>query len=267
MMKRKRLELETAPKPPDNQYTSNSYLSGVTQRNNSVKEWGKQGVAKVAQQARQAERNVKANNQIKTKVPYKENRISISPLKRNLLYRVKDRIRKEIVTNPATMAIDDAIRNLTIRQLDKRLGINTLGNTTYTENDFPERKLNVLDSIATSVVGDRKLGIGDTLIHNFAGEDYDDTYLSGTKNSSFIDKLFDSRVSLGKSIGGGQMKIYNNGYEVTDIYDFDPNVKPKVTGLYPLIRRIANYTNASENDKNNKHKNKVRIHRNMNFGK
>lgn len=264
-----KIKTKVRPKAKDGKFEPEygNWLDSVIQRNNSIKEWGKQGVERVAKQARQAERKVKADNQIKTKVPYKENRIlSISPLKRNLVYKLKDKIRKEIVTNPAMMAIDDAIRNLTIRQLDKRLGINTLGNITYTENDFPERKLNILDSIAKSIVGNRKLSVGDTLRYNFAGQDYDDTYLSGTKNSSVIDKLFNSNVSLGKSIGGGQMTIYNNGYDVTDVYDFDPNVKPKINGLYPLIRRLANYTNASEKDKDT-HKNKIHIHRNIYLGK
>jgi len=266
---KKRLDLETVSEiwnRPKYQY-GNGLLTAISQRQHALNQWSNQGVAKVAKQARQAERKVKADNQVKVKVPYTDKPTKTLRASRlNRLRTLANNIRKEFVTNPATMAIDDAVRNLTVRQIDKRLGVNTLGNTTYTENDFPERKLRVLDDVAKKLVGDKRLGVGDTLYHNFAGEDYDDTYLSGTKNSSFFDKLFKSNVSLGKTIGGGQMKIYNNGYDVTDIYDFDPKVRPNINGLYPLVRNVANYTNALETESDT-HKNKIRIHRNMYFGK
>lgn len=271
MRRKYKWNLETAPRLDDYRPKAqfgNSLLSAVSQRQHALNQYSNAGVERVAKQARQAERKVKENNKSKVKVPYRDNSVNYKQLKNGntLLNKVVKRVKQEIITNPATMAIDDALRNNTVRPIAKRFGLTSLGHRTYTEEDFPERKLRVLDSIAKSIVGNRKLSVGDTLRHNFAGQDYDDTYLSGTKNSSFKDKLFNSNVSLGKSIGSGQMTIYNNGYDVTDVYDFDPNVKPKINGLYPLVRRLANYTNASEKDKDT-YKNKIHIHRNIYLGK
>lgn len=268
--RRRKWDLDTVSEiwnRPKYQY-GNGLLTAISQRQHALNQWSNQGVAKVAKQAKEAERKVKTNNQSKVKVPYRDETVNYKRLRSttSAIDNFVNRIKQEITTNPATMAIDDAVRNNTTRPIAKYLGLKSLGHRTYTEKDFPERKLRILDSVAKAIVGNRLLHVGDTLRYNFAGEDYDDTYLSGKRKSSFLDKLFKSNVSLGKTIGGGQMTIYNNGYDVTDVYDFDPNVRPKINGLYPLIRNVANYTNASEAEKDNTYKNKIRIHRDMYFG-
>lgn len=174
-------------------------------------------------------------------------------------YTIGD-IGKELLTNPASTMIKDAIWTKFRRTFPNFVQKYKL-KPTVTESQFPHYKLKILDNTIKNKLtynDVQRMVRGDTIRFGIKGGDYDPTYSAdGVLNSTLLTKMFHPVSSLGKTIGGASVAVDKNGYTITDIYDFNPNIATlspieyfKQKQPYLAARSLANKINALETEPN-----------------
>lgn len=149
-------------------------------------------------------------------------------------------IPNEIKTNPVTLWLQDIITH-PFRKVNKNYKAKV-----YTEKDFPQRKLKLMDEIVKNKVDYNNLNPGDTVYTSFSGYDYSPHY-SDPLSADTGTLVFDNKSSLGVSLGGASVKAYNGGYEITDKYDFMEKY-PKGFSLYALARTLSSLFGSLEKE-------------------
>lgn len=170
---------------------------------------------------------------------------------------------------PVKYFIED-IATKQLQNIGKAIGLDNLGNSTYTEKSFTKTQLKELDKqvrAAIELSGINPLRIGNDTIH--IPFNANDIYplLYGRKYSSDLlstwNKQFgtlpaaDLEVILGNI---NNLKVYKEGYEFDDLYDFDPNRgKFKNKSNYATLRGLGSkYGHVNDDKENSKIKFKVK---------
>lgn len=152
----------------------------------------------------------------------------------------------EIATNPAILWVKD-ISTHPFRKILENSGIKSAGE--YTERDIPDRKLKALDEIVRSKVDYDAIAPGDTVDFSFTGYDYSPHYANPVGGlSKLMQQMFDTKSSLGVTIGGASGRAWNGGYEINDVYDFNNKVQPSGWSPYAIARRMSSTLGSTEDE-------------------
>lgn len=190
-----------------------------------------------------------------------------TPVTKSLKNKIIDRLRGPILNSLANSPVYYLARDI----IGKQLG---LEGTTYTEQDLTPEQLQVLDEQVRERV--KQSGIDKSL-----AESPGDTIYTGLNLPSIYPKLYGRNYGnsgegivrrlitpVGQAetiIGDAVAKVYNNGYEIIDTYDFNHN-QGQYKGNnspYAVVRRSMNFLGHTDLDKD-KGKQKFSIKRNVN---
>lgn len=177
------------------------------------------------------------------------NKIGIGTHDNPVYYLARDLATKHLGVKPKTFTEND-VSNTFLNELDKQVRhtINTRNNPNISRGYFA---IHPNDTIYMGVNG-----------HKVNKEMYNKEY--GDTKESIIDKVTDPAKQIEHTLGSYGVKIYKDGYEVFDDYDFNKGSgKTNSKSVYSAIRRFAKDYGSQSTDPRNK-VNKFSIKRKIN---